>query len=821
MTGKNGKKGSRSVGSWVVLVFVFAGFSILIGMSFLSTLHKHDPEQQYGKTVQDAKAHAHAAHASTLAVTTRPTDTPATPRPTHSLKQDLAQGIDLILEQADASTSGSQEESSSEAAATPAPTPAPTRLQGKKHRHTPKQTPTSPPATPTPTDAEGHATDDELIGLKDTLKKAQEQVHIEKQKIALKEELERVRKELEDAREWEKEVARERRKERERQRERWEADEDDHRRWRHAQERRRADVYTEEETYQTAKRPKPDNTRRLSEPTDYIGGEANGACAGMAVPPIKHYAEFKQIVEVPKYAYATFVTSADFVIPACVLMHSVAVSGSRYARVIAVTSAISDNDIKLLSVFGQVVRILPIQSPLFIENQRYRETFTKLRIWQLTSWDKLLYIDTDVLIVRNLDDVFDLNEWGVPMDAMQGRYSTGMMLIEPKLDTFQDMMDSLKVTQVSMELPDLLFLKEFFDARKTKINILPRWYQVYQEEFGAQHKSYLTGQQAPVNIFDQRIHGIHYPGAGKPFNNIPQLTQRWGHLLCDWMGREELNYEPQFLWFWGYELMRRDLILNMQKPFFSHETGQLVSDIEEAPTRVPTPAPTPAPPYSWSSSSWKSPSTPTTDSSTPGTPRPAETSPSASPVFTGLECRVDTPDGIIDIQRLEPVTVSMKHLFVGYGGEIVSSNNAAHEWAFTWCTPFKMTPDGQAECSTNSYASEYSGGHCRSSFSQSLELEVLGDAQGMILKAVTKSSARAKYLEARLECNLDADYHDVWVNSSTVVVKDLQNTTHSDRLYQLTLMSACFCPGVCLSNDTYTSETGLFLCGDRTCRVLC
>ena len=47
-----------------------------------------------------------------------------------------------------------------------------------------------------------------------------------------------------------------------------------------------------------------------------------------------------------------------------------------------------------------------------------------------------------------MDDVFDLNEWSVPMDAMQGRYSTGMMLVEPRLSTFQDMIVALSTTTV-------------------------------------------------------------------------------------------------------------------------------------------------------------------------------------------------------------------------------------------------------------------------------------------------------------------------------------------------------------------------------------
>eukprot|EP01064_Diplonema_japonicum_P009634 TRINITY_DN1710_c0_g3_i1.p1 TRINITY_DN1710_c0_g3~~TRINITY_DN1710_c0_g3_i1.p1 ORF type:complete len:1811 (+),score=485.84 TRINITY_DN1710_c0_g3_i1:85-5517(+) len=809
-TGKLGKKpAGRGFGSWVALVLVFTGFLMIFGLSFAATMNRHNPALQYEQSVRDShvdgsdpqhrkvgKREDHGLNSHTVQE-----------QQDEEVQQDSTtkgSAIDVLLDQASASGSGTVQSGGSEGEedATSAPTPAP-KPRGKKVKHTAKQQPTPIPTTPTPTDAEGNVIDPEVEELKAALKRAQERIHVEKQKIALKEQLARVARELEEAREWEKEVEHERRRERERQREKWAEDEADHKRWRRSNERARVEEMQQEDYHQTNIRPKQqvDNTHRLQQGISLQPNNDQGSCPGLAVPPIKHYAEFRQTVQVPKYAYATFVTTADFVIPTCVLMHSIALSGAQYSRVIAVTSAISENDIKLLSVYGQVVRILPIASPLYIENARYRDTFTKLRIWQLTEWDKLLYIDTDVLIVRNLDDVFDLSEWAVPMDAMNGRYSTGMMLVRPRLETFQDMMVSLKTTQVSMELPDLLFLQEFFDNHKTKINLIPRWYQVYQEEFGAQHKTYLTDQQAPINIFDPRIHGIHYPGAGKPFNNIAQLSQRWGHLLCDWMGRDELNYEPQFLWYWAYELMRRDLNLNKQKSFFTHEMGKLVVEIGEAPIREATPAPTPAPPYSaWDSWHDKK------GSQGSSSPVPVEGKVTAAPVFKGLECNVDTPDGVIDIQRLEPITIPLRHTYVGFDGDVISSSDTKHEWAFTWCTPFRMTPEGQTDCSQNGFASEYSEGYCRSSFGQGLEVSVLGDGEGMLLKAVSKTPSRTKYLEARLSCSLDPEYHDVWANSSTVVVTDLHNTTHSDRLYSVTLLSPCFCPGVCLNNDTAVSE---------------
>ena len=160
-------------------------------------------------------------------------------------------------------------------------------------------------------------------------------------------------------------------------------------------------------------------------------------------------------IEDNSFAYVTFVSSSEFVPAAATLMHSIAISGSQYARAICITDDISAKDRETLSLLGQLVLIDKIPSPRFIDNPRYRDTFTKLRIWQLAMFKRILYIDTDVIVARNMDDLFDVHEWGVPMDAEQGRYSTGLMVCDPNLETFDDMMEKLKASTTSMELPDL------------------------------------------------------------------------------------------------------------------------------------------------------------------------------------------------------------------------------------------------------------------------------------------------------------------------------------------------------------------------------
>ncbi|KAF2704620.1 glycosyltransferase family 8 protein [Pleomassaria siparia CBS 279.74] len=58
-----------------------------------------------------------------------------------------------------------------------------------------------------------------------------------------------------------------------------------------------------------------------------------------------------------------------------------------------------------------IVRIEPLDVPDafdrdFITNSRFRDVLSKLRLWQLTDWGKILYLDADSFLVQNLDGIF-------------------------------------------------------------------------------------------------------------------------------------------------------------------------------------------------------------------------------------------------------------------------------------------------------------------------------------------------------------------------------------------------------------------------------
>lgn len=58
-----------------------------------------------------------------------------------------------------------------------------------------------------------------------------------------------------------------------------------------------------------------------------------------------------------------------------------------------------------------IVPIEPLDLPdafdkNFIENSRFRDVLSKLRLWQLVGYDKILYLDADSFLLENLDEIF-------------------------------------------------------------------------------------------------------------------------------------------------------------------------------------------------------------------------------------------------------------------------------------------------------------------------------------------------------------------------------------------------------------------------------
>ncbi|KZV43109.1 UDP-glucuronate:xylan alpha-glucuronosyltransferase 3-like [Dorcoceras hygrometricum] len=221
-------------------------------------------------------------------------------------------------------------------------------------------------------------------------------------------------------------------------------------------------------------------------------------------------------------AYATILHSANFyVCGAIVAAQSIRMSGSTRDLVILVDETISDYHRGGLEAAGwKLYTIERIRNPK-AEKDAYNEwNYSKFRLWQLTDYDKIIFIDADLLILRNIDFLFEMPEISATGNNAT-LFNSGVMVIEPSNCTFQLLMDHINEIE-SYNGGDQGYLNEIFTwwHRIPKhMNFLKNFW-VGDEEEKKEMKTRLFGADPPV------LYVLHYLGL-KPWLCFRDYDCNW------------------------------------------------------------------------------------------------------------------------------------------------------------------------------------------------------------------------------------------------------------------------------------------------------
>ncbi|KAI4337920.1 hypothetical protein L6164_016283 [Bauhinia variegata] len=221
-------------------------------------------------------------------------------------------------------------------------------------------------------------------------------------------------------------------------------------------------------------------------------------------------------------AYATILHSAHFyVCGAIVVAQSIRMAGSTRDLVILVDETISDYHRGGLEAAGwKVHTIQRIRNPK-AEPEAYNEwNYSKFRLWQLTDYDKIIFIDADLLILRNIDFLFEMPEI-TAIGNNATLFNSGVMLIEPSNCTFQLLMDHINEI-VSYNGGDQGYLNDIFTwwHRIPKhMNFLKHFWEGDEPE-KKEMKTRLFGADPPV------LYVLHYLGT-KPWLCFRDYDCNW------------------------------------------------------------------------------------------------------------------------------------------------------------------------------------------------------------------------------------------------------------------------------------------------------
>lgn len=167
-----------------------------------------------------------------------------------------------------------------------------------------------------------------------------------------------------------------------------------------------------------------------------------------------------------KTAYVSVLCGGDGYVPGIeVLGRSLVASGSRVPRVLLATADVTDAARSRLSAQGWQLRdVDAIASPdndqaLF---PRFERVFTKLRVWELAEFDRVVLLDADTLVLQNIDELFARSGFAAAPDFfLPDRFNSGVIVLEPSTVLFRAMLDAL-ARSGSYDGGDQGFLNTFF-----------------------------------------------------------------------------------------------------------------------------------------------------------------------------------------------------------------------------------------------------------------------------------------------------------------------------------------------------------------------
>lgn len=190
-----------------------------------------------------------------------------------------------------------------------------------------------------------------------------------------------------------------------------------------------------------------------------------------------------------RQAYVTLVTNRDYVLGATALLRSLRRTATCADLVVLYTPGVYEEDLDALKAFEpRLARCdrLPISEGFNERHERGRlhkaapftkggkpvfhtplDNFVKLRLWQLSDYDRVVFIDADALVLQNCDKLFGYPEFCAAPNVYESlgdfhRLNSGVFTARPSAATYQNMLKTLDQPDAFWRRTDQTFLESFF-----------------------------------------------------------------------------------------------------------------------------------------------------------------------------------------------------------------------------------------------------------------------------------------------------------------------------------------------------------------------
>ncbi len=221
-------------------------------------------------------------------------------------------------------------------------------------------------------------------------------------------------------------------------------------------------------------------------------------------------------------ACATVVTSADYVIGAMVLGHSLRKSGWKHDMVVLVTAEVGARDrARLKQLWHHVLETEHVANPNSSNElglEAFATCYTKLRVWELTQYDHVVYLDADTIVLGSLEPLLERSCFAAaPCPSAPDLFNTAVMVLQPSAEKFGEM-ESLIRTLPSYDGGDQGFLNSYFADWFTGPAESRLPYQYNTARLSCFYKPSWTRFTSDMRV-------LHYFGPAKPWSFSSRIAQ--------------------------------------------------------------------------------------------------------------------------------------------------------------------------------------------------------------------------------------------------------------------------------------------------------
>ena len=262
-----------------------------------------------------------------------------------------------------------------------------------------------------------------------------------------------------------------------------------------------------------------------------------------------------------KKCYATILSSDSYLPGVLSLFESIRRTNTIISDfVVIVNHQIKEETINKLRNNGIIVKIMPkIEAPQEIKSKNklfphWNNTFDKFNIFSLTEYEKVVYLDSDIYVEENIDELFEKPNMSAvvagksyPLNRSWNELNSGVMVIEPQEEMREKLIDHMYAfkrkkktirkpqkqksrkffSSISLlKMKDIIckylqgigdqdILEDYFDWRNhpelhldEKYNVFLKYVDYYEKKLGIKPKCY------------------HFIGAKKPWSLAPKEIER-------------------------------------------------------------------------------------------------------------------------------------------------------------------------------------------------------------------------------------------------------------------------------------------------------